>query len=432
MADPVINPGVAGSEFIWTPSYEDNFDIADGPLIGRSNTFINIDMETDGGLHNVGNSGLNADGTVNPGGKVDGKRWSAWYNDHIDQCAYIKNQELLMGGFAVNAPDPTRIPYTDNGMQVRYDQWRFYLPFLTTWDRDYSNAANGGAGGHIEAANSPGLFWNRGTVLEFRASFEDVRAMACRWSSYLLPVQYDEINLAYNSNPGTGEVDKPEFDWSQPEFLQCKVIGGAAGQTPNGSINIMAGFGINPSVGYHTYTFVWLDDKMVWLIDGIEVQRDTVRVFDHPHYMVWSREMNSGIKETDAHYDELYAPKDVGIWGTQFWNDRDRFISPVGDGDVARLSYFRAWTIGGDMPPPAPALAGRVKGSPIGSIQQRIERWWEAEDPNFDYDAYTYEWISPSANITFMHPSSRFTVMEFTGTITQDLLAQITCRVLPK
>ena len=109
----------------------------------------------------------------------------------------------------------------------------------------------------------------------------------------------------------------------------------------------MSGFNIRQ--GYHTVGLLWLNDKLVWYVDGVEVQRDEIRVPQTPHYMIISREMNSGAMtqaqaregEDDLIMDGPYRPWDYGLYAFNVWRDRYKVNT-----DRAKIDYVRVWLVG--------------------------------------------------------------------------------------
>ena len=338
MPDPVINPGEDGSTLSFTEDWFDEFDGTQGALSDR---WFFDDMSE--GLHRAGNFGIDEFGNIDANGSVNGKRWSAWYpgkdEPHASSVAREEGGDLVMGAVLTNEPDPTRTSFVKNGITYNPQNHRIYLGFLTSWQRQWSNEANGGAGGFITHPDSANRTWTPGHFFEMEYDFSGMDTQACRISAYLLPAGDDASN-SYDGDAANGvENDWPEFDPS-PGFenhLQLKVISGAAGgNTPSGSVDIAAQIpGIDLRSGRHTVGLLWLTDKFVWYVDGIEVQRDesASRIPQVPHYIVISREANSGAKNSPGP-NELqavppYIPEDVGIFATNVWEHKDKLNTDV-------------------------------------------------------------------------------------------------------
>lgn len=335
--DPVIASGEA-ARLRYSRVFSDEFD---GATVSASNWKF-IDMSD--GLHRAGNAGIDADGRLTDN-SVSGKRWSAWYNAHQDTVTRIEDGHLVMGGLFTDEPDPTRVAYNDNGLETRFDDHKMYTSFLSTWDRVWSNEV----GGHITDPDGPDRTWGPGHFFEMKVSFEEMNTQGFRLSWYLLPA-YENASASYDESVTNGiENDLFEYDPSPggENVLQIKVISGdAAGNTPGGSVDL-SGFDIDIARGFHTIGLLWTTDEFAWFVDGQRVLRDTERVPQVPHYMVISREMNSGAKLRDIREGDLvanppYVPEDVGIWATNVWRDRANINS-----DVGRIDYVRVWSVDG-------------------------------------------------------------------------------------
>ncbi len=331
-------PGELGERLRFTRVFSDEFD---GATVSREHWKF-IDMSD--GLHRAGNAGIDADGALTVDDSVSGKRWSAWYNDHQDTVTRIEDGHLVMGGLFTDERDPTRVPYNDNGLETRFHEHKLYTSFLSTWDRVWSNEA----GGHVTDPDGPDGTWGPDHFFEMRVSFEEMNTQGFRLSWYLLPA-YENASNSYDGSIANGvENDLFEYDPSPggENVLQIKVISGeAADNTPGGSVDLGA-FGIDIARGFHTVGLLWTAERFVWFVDGRRVQEDSVRVPEVPHYMVVSREMNSGAKlrdlnATDLRADPPYLPEDVGIWATNVWRDRANI-----NRDVGRIDYIRVWSVG--------------------------------------------------------------------------------------
>lgn len=348
---PTINEGQEGESLSFEPIYADEFT-GTGTLASVSSNWKPLDMSE--GLHRAGNQDIDRNGNSDPGNSVDGKRWSAWYDAHQDTVTRVENNQLVMGGLFTNESDPTRVEYTQNGQSVQFNNHKMYTQFLSTWDRVFDN----GSQSHITDPNGPDITFEPETFFELSVSFEEMLTQGFRLSWYLLPA-YDNAGNSYDADPANGvEVDIFEYERA-PGFenhLQMKVIAGeGGGNTPNGSVDL-SGFGI--STGYHTIGYMWRSNVLIWYVDGIEVQRDTVRIPQVTHYMVLSREMNSGAKLSPS-AGELqavppYIPQDVGLFAKNIWFDRHKINT-----DVGRIDYVRAWRI-----TETPQIYGRIIAPP--------------------------------------------------------------------
>lgn len=338
MADPTINVGQYGHGREWTQTWSDEFDGSQGPLFDRWQPDL-----MDEGLHQAGNDFNITGGNV-------GRRWAAWY-DKPEECAIESGGALNMVATLTDEPDPGRKSFVFDGTTYNPQNKKIRLAFLTTWGRQFSNDV----GGHITDPNSPNRTWGPGTAFEFAVDLSEMRTQCIRISFYLLPA-YENDSNAYDPDGTNGiENDFPEIDFLDgfENYAQGKVISSrAAGNTPAGSIDLNLKIpGIDLTQGVHTFTLIWQRDRFVWLCDGVEYQRDTDprRIPQTAHYIVISREANSGIRSADTPQNQrnpqfAYSdgtpemPADVGIWGRPCWAEEDTI-----DGDTAKILYFRSW-----------------------------------------------------------------------------------------
>lgn len=387
MVQPVIN----GSTREYTQDWFDDFD-------GSTPLFENWqpDLMSDG-LHRAGNADIDAQGNDIPrvlrdgrlvvNGSAAGKRWSAWYTQQ-HQTSYIDNGQLVMGALVEDLPDPTRRSYTQGGELVEWNTIRVMLSYLTTWARVYSNEANNGQGGFITDPASPDRAWGPGSFHEMQVDFSQMSTQGMRLSFWLMPA-YDYTSDAYNADAADGvEIDIFEYE-NTPGFeqvVQMKVIGGSVlGNTPGGSVNVpksVADFSEGPC----TIGLLWETDKLVWYINGKEMQRDEDRVPQVPHYLIISRELNSGAKNnpgpgelqaipayiSDANGDLVknpepapYIPEDAGLYAKNAWFHRDRM-----SGDKGFIDYVRVWSVGETIvepvePEPEPEPPGEPSEPPV-------------------------------------------------------------------
>ncbi len=321
---PNINAGQDGANLNYSPVFTDEFN--------NLNNWIRNDMSD--GLHQVGNDGL------------DGKRWSAWYNAHQDQTARTAGGQLIMGGRVVQQADSSRNAVQDNDLFTEFNRYRFYTGWVQTLSREYSNAA----GTQVEVRPPSGNDgkWGPGHFIEVDVDFSNMDSNGFRLSAWMMPADPNVLNKTYDADPGNGvEIDLFEYEVSPgaENLLLSKVIAGdACGNTPGGVIN--AGSGIRS--GSHTIGLLWMRNRLVWYVDGVERMRDTRLVPQVPHYLIISREMNSGAKDaTDDGYQpgvDLRArpgvPKDPGLYATNVWRSKDKINT-----DKGRVNSVKVWSV---------------------------------------------------------------------------------------
>lgn len=315
--------------------HEDNFDI-DGPI----NPLNWKPQSMRDGLHLSGNGGIDRNG--DPGWGVKGKRWSAWYDRYHSELAYCEDGKLYLGAKAVQEKDPTRIDYERNGIPQYYSEWRLYSIWIDSWSRGW----DGETSTVRTEPDSPNILFNPGTYFEISVNFSEMCVPGHRFSCWLMPAN-DAANKAYNDDPHDGiEVDLFEFDCANPNVLLCKCVGGQAGDTTNGVVDLRD-FDIDISQGDHVIGLKWTRDALVWTVDAIEVQRDEERSPHVTGYLVLSREMNSGVKpesEAQANYDAVaippYIPVDPGLFGISVIDSLQCFPK-----DKAIVNYLRAYSV---------------------------------------------------------------------------------------
>lgn len=433
MPSPTIASGEYGDSLTFVENWLSDFD---------GSTELFDDWRPDymaEGLHRAGNFGINSSGQIVADTEsVDGKRWSLWYTKP-EQTSYIQDGQLVMGGLWTNEADPTRVEYEHLGETVQFNNHRAYASFLATWNRKWSNEANGGAGGFITDPDSPNRTWGPGHFFEMEVDFSGMQTQAFRFSWYLLGA-YDRAGEEYDDDPEVVEVDLFEFELTpgQEQTLQLKIISGASGgNTPNGSVTIptsIADFSAGPcKIG-----LLWRAGILVWYVNGIEVQRDesASRVPSAPHYMVLSREGNSGAK-TSPGPGELqavppYIPWDAGLFAKNMWFDRDNINT-----DKAFVNYVHVFAIDGDdgestapeiidTPEPTglnPRLVirrqpGFREGRPV---QQLVAEPLDGYDPT----GKTFTWSSSVPELTFSPQGGLYTLPSLSG-LTAEQLGTIT------
>ena len=332
---PTILAGQYGADFDYTATWSDTFDDASAStLFNRWHPDVMSD-----GLHKVGNNG------------VDGWRWSANYTQPLE-TAFIKDNALHMRAMVEDIANPLRKSFSYQGNILRPQDNTISLAFLSTWARRYSTAA----GSHITDPSAPDRTWGPGTAFDFKVDFSDMRTQGCRISFYLLPA-YENDSNSYTPDGTIGvENDVTEVDFldGYENYSQSKVISErAAGNTPAGSIDlaeIIAGMDLTE--GEHTFTLLWAKDRFVWYVDGVEIQRDVDprRIPQTPHYVVISREANSGVKgqRTDGILDDgqfSYSdgtdelPVDTGLWAVPVYAELDRLHN-----DTAKILSFSSYS----------------------------------------------------------------------------------------
>lgn len=349
---PTGDPGTAGPPTGWLLRFADEFD-GDGDL-DTTSSLRNWRFESmQDGLHRAGNNGLNAMGeVVESWDSVRGKRWSAWYDGYHTSNAFRENGELILGGYDSGEMDATRpVDYTDNGVSTTYGRSKLYTAWIDTFSRKWTGPGDL----HVMDPESPGKLFKYG-YFETRVNFSEMMTPGFRLSLWLMPGSNDAdgqdlvVSHAYDADGNNGvEIDIFEYEWINTDFenrINLAVIGGAAGSS--GTNLDTSTLGINLHEGYHTIGFLWQADRMIWYIDGIAVKEitDVNLIPDVYSYLIYSREMNSGVKNLDVDgfepgdkVEELpYIPRDPGLYATNVWEFRDRINS-----DRAIVDYIRVW-----------------------------------------------------------------------------------------
>ncbi len=335
VGSPTIAVGQYGRDFSYTPAWGDDFSNENAEtLFNRWHPDQMVE-----GLHQAGNNG------------EPNWRWSANYSKPTE-TAFVTDNALHMRAHVENRPNPFRKAYQWRGQTMNPQDYWIYLSFLTTWARKYDNASDG----FITDPDAPDRTWGPGSAFEWTINLEEMRTQACRISLYLLPA-YENDSNSYDPNGTNGvEVDITEIEALNglENVSQSKVISGrAAGNTPNGSVRVSDLIsGINLPTGDHKFTLLWAKDKLVWYVNGIEIQRDEDprRIPQTPHYIAMSREANSGIKPqrndgvlfdtSDAYSDgSLQMPPDVGIFARPVYLEIDTLHN-----DTSMIKDFQSYS----------------------------------------------------------------------------------------
>lgn len=335
----------------WRLSFFDGFDGSGG--VDTSSAQRNWKFESmEDALHRSGNEGMDRNGNTNgpPWLSVQGKRWTAWYDNFQTSNAFRENGNLILRGTRQIASDPTRRPYNDSGQTVRFDQERLYAPWVSTWSRRWVGPGDR----HVVDPNSPGKAFLYG-YFETRINFSQVRTPGFRVSFWLMPASRDAsgqdsvAHLAYDGDGSNGvELDVFEYEYSernQEGQLIAAVLGGGAGNSVTDVESSQLGFDLDN--GFHTLGLLWLPDRLVWNIDGVVVKEvtDPSLIPDVFSYMILSREMNSGVKGSldgitpgDVVAQPPFRPRDPGLFAENIWFYRDRL-----SWDRAQVDFVRVF-----------------------------------------------------------------------------------------
>lgn len=383
---PTIGATEFGSSYTFTKTWCDEFNNMDAETLFNR---WQPDTMTEG-LHQAGNNG------------EPGWRWSAYYLNPQD-TAFVRDNALHLRAKVVDATNPLRVPYTRQGVTYHPEDYRIELPFLTTWARTYDNTL----GYHVTDPNGPNRTWGPGSVFEWEVDLTQMRTQACRMSFYLLPA-YENDSRSYDPDGTRGvEIDTPEVDKlnGYENYAQSKVISGAAaGNTPAGSVDLNTIItDLDLDAGVHKFTLLWQKNMLVWYVNGVEYQRETDprRIPQTPHYIVISREANSGIKAqradgvlddgTDAYSDGSSSmPADPGIWGVPVWEEID-----ILNNDTAKVNNFSSFSfndlsvagvgVGNDTDGVGPTMISSDPGTSFGANQVLYFEWDANGSPNSEY-----------------------------------------------
>ena len=375
---PTISAGQYGSDFTYAEEWGDDFLDADAETLFNR---WHPDLMQDG-LNQAGNSG------------EDGWRWSANYTQP-QETAFIDGDALNLRAKVDVTPNPFRKAYTFRGETMNpQDQW-IYLPFLTTWARKYDS----GSDAYISDPDAPNRTWGPGTVFEFEVDLTEMRTQACRMSFWLMPAYENDSNAYTPDGTLAVEADITEVDFldGYENYSQSKTISGlAANNTPVGSIDLDTIInGIDLTSGTHTFTLLWAKDRFVWYVNGVEIQRDTDprRIPQTPHYLIISREANSGVKakRSDNVLDDgttsysdgtLLLPQDTGLWAQPVYVEMDRLHN-----DNARVNSFKSFSF----------IDNSTAGVGIGDDTTGISPTMISANPSTNFGAgttLTFTWLS--------------------------------------
>ena len=289
-------------------------------------------------LHRTGYKHLELDGTVNKdkGWQVVPGRWAALYDEYRPLCQFIRDDKLVMKGYAVKVANPYRKSFVSGGVSNRYAEYKLYAAWLSTWSRRWSNSKNS----HVTDPNKTSLQFSKGSIIETRVNFEAMCMRGHRWSFWLMPST--NATKAYDRDVLNGvEVDCPEVenpvsankDYGYNALL--KIVGGAAGDTKD-ALKDLRKFDINLRKGWHTFTTAWEHSgKLKFYVDGKLINQDD-RPIDTKMYLVMSREMNSGRKTNKG----PHLPIDPGLTGQSVILDVDKMET-----DEVLIDYVRVWSI---------------------------------------------------------------------------------------
>jgi len=339
---PNIPAEVMQIQSSFAPSWQDDFS--------DLSKWYQDTLERDN-LHRTGNTGLEADGTLTEDQwqKVPG-RWAARYDKHRDQCQFIRDNQLIMRGVAVEELNPLRDNFADSkGVIHRYGDYNLYAAWLSTWTRKFDNTL----GRHVTDFDNSTLMIGPGSVVEVRVNFEHLKMRGHRWSFWLMPCT-DELDndpenpkrlnesASYDDDTENGvEIDIPEVEHPSRvnsdfgNIAHVKYVAGSAGDTPNGGVN-MAEHGIDLRAGWHTFTCVrTLDGRTRLFCDGVLINHDDRPVLTYC-YLILSREMNSGVKDPKG----PYIPLDPGLSANSVILDVDLM-----DEDYVVVDYVRVWDV---------------------------------------------------------------------------------------
>ena len=348
---PVEEPGVPPTG--WQKVFEDNFD-GDGDIdVTSSDKLWRFETMSDP-LHRAGNSGLDELGneTLYDWESPNGKRWSGWYNNYNTDNAYRSLGNLVMQGWVSGESDPTRPNgYYDQGVWTDYGSSKLYTAWIDTWSRKYDNDLER----QITDPDSPNKLFKYG-YFETRVNFSEMKTPGFRLSMWLMPASVDAAgdvlveSKAYDGDGDNGvEIDIFEYEWIDTAYeniIQLAIHGGDAGKSATGLDTTSLGISLHQ--GWHTIGFLWQADKLEWTIDGqvVKTVTNTALIPDVYSYLIVSREMNSGVKQSGIDYIDTgdmeaeppYRPRDPGLFAENIWEFKDRLAT-----DRALVDYIRVW-----------------------------------------------------------------------------------------
>lgn len=381
---PNIAEGQDGADFEFVLNYHDEFDGTGGPLSDR---YYIEGMED--ALHRAGNEGIDADGNLAPGESVVGKRHSLWYagkdSPHLNDVLYEQDGSLCMGLKLVDEPDPTREQIVRDTGRVDSDgnpitvisnpqNNKVYGGWMSTWTRGRDENDDA-----IDHPDSPNLLWGPKTYFETEFDFSGMVTPGIRMSWWLMPGR-ENVSLAYDESGYNGvEIDIFEYENDQgvsQQVMQIKIISErAGGNTPNGSRNIQSLINVDIRDGKHTVGLLWMENRIVVYVDGLEVQRDDavdangapLRIPQVDHYMIFSREGNSGAKNFpkvgEAQANPPYTPNDPGLYAKNMWEHLDTIPT-----DVGKFGYVRVWDVN-----PSDAVDPRIDNPDNIDLEREVD-----------------------------------------------------------
>lgn len=244
--------------------------------------------------HRTGNKYLRADGTVDPNQpwSVVPGRWAGRYDKFRDYVHDMSQDSVLrMRGKAVRELNPYRESFKgQDGFYHPYSEWGLYAPWLTT-----AGFRNGPNGLEIDPDKTT-LLIEKGSVIEVRVNLTKQIMRGARWNLWGMPAE----GAAYTESLEKCEVDFPEVEGGSSfrDTAMMKCVGGKAGDTPNGAVNL-ALLDIDLREGWHTFTTLWNHNGTIaFYIDGVWVGAEERKV-DMKMYLIMAFEYNSGVKAFD-------------------------------------------------------------------------------------------------------------------------------------
>lgn len=374
---------------------------------------------------------IDENGEVRDG--LQGRRFSAFYDKYNEYTAFtfddgIENYLVQTGlitysesdtlkNYAYEDPDSEFFMFPHGQKEwVNFGAFKLYTSFLTTFSYDPKN-------GRIPINEE--FRWGPGHFFEVNVNFSEMKMGGHRHSFWLMPAiiengivpptsNLSSKSYAYDREPANGvEIDVFEYE-RYPEHskntLYMKVLGDVAGNTDNRicmptkgvnykdvdetrtKVEILPEFKTGQiSEGWHKIGLLWTEERLVWFVDGVPVVEDELRVpkgEDTKHYMLITREMNSGVMGEDKKqdlehviFDNPRRPADPGLAGQnvglranrralqQFdsnreegkedfanyrFSDRERGWVTQFDQtkDHVKTDYVRVWKVSGDYDVP--------------------------------------------------------------------------------
>ena len=433
---PTITAGQDGDDLTYTSVYLDSFAAEAG---GPGSNWAYVDMSN--GDHRAGNEGQDRDGNLTGvGTSVQGKRWSAWYDYATpDDLCYQTSGALHIGGKVVTGADPTRVNYTQNGVTYNWANEKWYTVFLSQWDRVWDNTTNT----HVDDPTFPNIVFGPGHFFEMEVDFSAMQTTGFRFSWWLWPAR-ENVSRAYNSTSSDGvEIDIFEYenytttDGFEPgDILLQAVLGGGVGNTPGHAVAVS---GLN--VGVHKVGLLWMKTKLVWYIDGVESQRDEIRVPQVDQFMIMSREINSAARETVSKVTDIQGsppkiPYDYGLYSRSAYPDKALVAT-----DEVLVHRVQVWSVAeatdGETTTTTPSVfPQRTSGyiTPIPSVVVSKAFTLSYVHPSGqDPDLYTYAWTMSAglaARARFLSGTTAQSVQIFIHTdVVTDTAESVQCVV---